>query len=51
VTERLALEEQVTLPHAQLLGTTEDAEDIVRAVEKLYQYRQELAQQPAVAIA
>ena len=51
VTERLALEEQVTLPHAQLLGSPEDVEDIVRAVEKLYQHRQELAQQPAVAIA
>jgi dTDP-4-amino-4,6-dideoxygalactose transaminase len=51
VAERLALEQQVTLPHAQLLGTREDVEDIVRAVEKLYQGRQELIQQPAVAIA
>jgi dTDP-4-amino-4,6-dideoxygalactose transaminase len=51
VTERLALEQQVTLPHVQLLGTEEDMEDIVRAVEKLYQGRQELIQQPAVAIA
>ena len=51
VTERLALEQQVTLPHVQLLGTEEDMEDIVRAVEKLYRGRQELIQQPAVAIA
>jgi dTDP-4-amino-4,6-dideoxygalactose transaminase len=51
VTERLALEEQITLPHAQLLGATEDVEDVVRAVEKLYQRRQELTQQPSVAIA
>ncbi len=51
VTERLALEQQVTLPHSQLLGTREDVEDIARAVEKLYHRRAELTQQPAVAIA
>jgi dTDP-4-amino-4,6-dideoxygalactose transaminase len=43
VTERLALQEQVTLPHPQLLGTRDDAEDIARAIEKLYQHREALA--------
>jgi dTDP-4-amino-4,6-dideoxygalactose transaminase len=51
LTDRLSLEQQVTLPHAQLLGTEDDAEDIVRAIEKLYHRRDELAQQPAGAIA
>ena len=50
VTERLAREQQVTLPHAQLLGTEDDVMDIVRAVEKLYEHRDELAGQPAVAV-
>ncbi|MDQ3700879.1 MAG: DegT/DnrJ/EryC1/StrS family aminotransferase [Chloroflexota bacterium] len=51
LTNRLALEQQVTLPHSQLLGTREDVEDIARAVEKLYEQRAALTQQPAVAIA
>ncbi|HEX2185379.1 MAG TPA: DegT/DnrJ/EryC1/StrS family aminotransferase, partial [Chloroflexota bacterium] len=47
VTNTLALEQQVTLPHAQLLGTREDVEDIMRAIEKLYEYRHALAAAPA----
>jgi dTDP-4-amino-4,6-dideoxygalactose transaminase len=49
VAERLASEEQVTLPHVQLLGTEQDVLDIVRAVEKLFEYRHELAGEPALA--
>ncbi|MGH2350493.1 MAG: DegT/DnrJ/EryC1/StrS family aminotransferase [Chloroflexota bacterium] len=51
VTNEMALQRQVTLPHAQLLGTRDDVEDIARAIEKLYERRDELVQQPAVAVA
>ncbi len=47
--DRFAYEEEVTLPHAMLLGSSDDAEDIARAIEKLWQHRAELAQQPAVS--
>jgi len=48
VTDRLALEQQVTLPHAQLLGSPDDVEDLARAIDKLYQHRGELVQEPAL---
>jgi dTDP-4-amino-4,6-dideoxygalactose transaminase len=51
VSDRLAYEEEVTLPHPVLLGTREDTEDIVRAIEKLWEQRDALIQQPAVAVA
>jgi L-glutamine:2-deoxy-scyllo-inosose/3-amino-2,3-dideoxy-scyllo-inosose aminotransferase len=51
VTNRFALEQQITLPHPVLLGTRDDVEDVARAIEKLYEQRSELAQQPALAIA
>ncbi len=43
VTEEIALQRQITLPHAQLLGTRDDVEDIVRALLKLYEQRDALA--------
>jgi dTDP-4-amino-4,6-dideoxygalactose transaminase len=51
VTNRFALEQQITLPHPVLLGAQDDVEDIARAIEKLYERRSELAQQPALAVA
>jgi dTDP-4-amino-4,6-dideoxygalactose transaminase len=51
VSDRFALEQQITLPHPVLLGTQDDVEDVARAIEKLYERRSELAQQPALAIA
>jgi L-glutamine:2-deoxy-scyllo-inosose/3-amino-2,3-dideoxy-scyllo-inosose aminotransferase len=50
VADTFALEQQITLPHPVLLGSRDDTEDIVRAIEKLYDRRQELAEQPALAI-
>jgi dTDP-4-amino-4,6-dideoxygalactose transaminase len=48
---RFALEQQIVFPHAVLLGSRDDVEDIGRAIEKLYEHRSELAQQPALAVA
>ncbi|MBI3970441.1 MAG: DegT/DnrJ/EryC1/StrS family aminotransferase [Chloroflexi bacterium] len=50
VVNRFSLEQQVTIPHPVLLGTQDDVEDVTRAVEKLYEQRDELAQQPALAV-
>jgi dTDP-4-amino-4,6-dideoxygalactose transaminase len=50
IAEQFTAEREVTLPHPMLLASRDDAEDIVRAVEKLHAHRQELLQQPAVAI-
>jgi L-glutamine:2-deoxy-scyllo-inosose/3-amino-2,3-dideoxy-scyllo-inosose aminotransferase len=50
VANRFALEEQIVLPHPVLLGTRDDVEDVARAIEKLYERRTELAQQPAIAV-
>jgi dTDP-4-amino-4,6-dideoxygalactose transaminase len=50
VAEQLSFHHQVTLPHAQLLGSADDVQDIVRAVEKLFARRHELAAQPALAV-
>jgi L-glutamine:2-deoxy-scyllo-inosose/3-amino-2,3-dideoxy-scyllo-inosose aminotransferase len=49
--DQFAYKEQVTLPHPVLLGSRDDVEDIARAIEKLWEHRSELAQQPAVAVA
>jgi len=51
IAEELSFEQQVTLPHPQLLGSPDDAMDIVRAVEKLFERREELVAQPALAAA
>lgn len=48
VTEELARQRQVTLPHAQLLGTRDDIDDIVHALLKLYEQREALARSAAV---
>jgi dTDP-4-amino-4,6-dideoxygalactose transaminase len=51
VADRFAYEQQITVPHPVLLGTRDDMEDIARAIEKLYTHRDELASQPALAVA
>src|SRR5207249_2546994 len=48
VSERISCQQQVTLPHAQLLGSEQDVMDIVRAVEKRFEHRHELAAAPAL---
>jgi dTDP-4-amino-4,6-dideoxygalactose transaminase len=47
VSDRLAYAHQVTLPHPVLLAAREEVEDVARAIEKLWEYRGELAEQPA----
>lgn len=49
--DQFAYKEQVTLPHPVLLGTKDDAEDVARAIEKLWEHRAELVQPAAVAVA
>jgi len=49
VSDRSAYREQVTLPHPVLLGSQDDVEDVARAIEKLWEHRAELAQDPAAA--
>ncbi|HET7771005.1 MAG TPA: DegT/DnrJ/EryC1/StrS family aminotransferase [Chloroflexota bacterium] len=44
--DQFAYKEQVTLPHPVLLGSREDAADVVRAVEKVWEHRAELIEQP-----
>jgi dTDP-4-amino-4,6-dideoxygalactose transaminase len=47
--DQFAYKEQVTLPHPVLLGNREDSEDVARAVEKLWEHRSELIEQPVAA--
>lgn len=47
--DRLAYGQQITLPHPVLLGTREDAREIVHAIEKLWEHRHELAAEPVGA--
>ena len=42
--DQFAYHEQVTLPHPVLLGSREDTRDVVRAIEKIWENRRELAE-------
>ena len=47
--DQFAYKEQVTLPHPVLLGSKDDVEDVARAIEKLWEHRSDLIEQPAAA--
>lgn len=44
VVERVAKEEQIWLPHDHFLGDSSDAEGLIKAIEKIWDNRKELAQ-------
>jgi dTDP-4-amino-4,6-dideoxygalactose transaminase len=47
--DQFAYHEQVTLPHPVLLGSREDTQDVVRAVEKIWENRHELVESASPA--